>query len=164
MLQGRWACVQGVMEGVPASRDYEGGFALAHMVKDLNLALAASKAATSLELPMGRLALDLYTKVHPHAPSVSCICVVIACVRAWAHHRRLRLSIRRRILERYSSTFTVEAQQFFVAAANKLGIGQRRESSLIYFWPSQLQLQSLSSISDSSTNWFRVSKSLCGST
>ena len=72
--------MQGVMEGVPASRDYEGGFALAHMVKDLNLALAASKAATSLELPMGRQALDLYTKVHPHTPSVCRMYLVIACV------------------------------------------------------------------------------------
>ena len=80
MLQGRWACVQGVMEGVPASRDYEGGFALAHMVKDLNLALAASKAATNLELPMGRQALDLYTKAHPLTPSVCRICVVFACI------------------------------------------------------------------------------------
>ena len=49
----------GVMEGVPASNDYEGGFQVNLMNKDLGLAMEAalqSKSAT----PMGNLAKSLY--------------------------------------------------------------------------------------------------------
>lgn len=39
--------VPGVMQGVPASRDYEGGFGCALMLKDLGLALEAAEQAGS---------------------------------------------------------------------------------------------------------------------
>ena len=49
----------GVMEGVPASRDYDGGFMVDLMAKDLGLAMeAALHARTSA--PMGALARSLY--------------------------------------------------------------------------------------------------------
>merc|ERR1712216_7218 len=42
----------GVMEGVPASRDYEGGFGSALMLKDLGLAIDAAKSGNQ-PLPLG---------------------------------------------------------------------------------------------------------------
>lgn len=49
----------GVMEGVPASRDYSGGFSVALMLKDLGLAMdTAAGSATST--PLGALAKNLY--------------------------------------------------------------------------------------------------------
>lgn len=50
----------GVMDGVPASRDYEGGFMINLMLKDLGLALDSAKASSS-SVPMGALAQSLYT-------------------------------------------------------------------------------------------------------
>lgn len=49
----------GVMEGVPASRNYQGGFSVALMLKDLGLAMdtAASSASST---PLGALAKNLY--------------------------------------------------------------------------------------------------------
>ncbi|KAK9829010.1 hypothetical protein WJX72_003382 [[Myrmecia] bisecta] len=52
----------GVMEGVPASRDYKGGFGTKLMVKDLGLAVAAAEHVDA-PLPMGREARDVYQKV-----------------------------------------------------------------------------------------------------
>lgn len=49
----------GVMEGVPASRDYEGGFAVNLMNKDLGLAMDATLHSHS-STPMGALARALY--------------------------------------------------------------------------------------------------------
>ena len=49
----------GVMEGVPASRNYEGGFLVDLMRKDLGLALQAAQATNS-SVPMGALAQNLY--------------------------------------------------------------------------------------------------------
>lgn len=49
----------GVMDGVPASRDYEGGFMNMLMLKDLGLALDAAGASKS-SVPMGALARSLY--------------------------------------------------------------------------------------------------------
>ena len=61
---GNWALevynpYPGVMEGVPASRDYAGGFLVDLMTKDLGLAMdgAESSGAT---VPMGGLARNLY--------------------------------------------------------------------------------------------------------
>jgi len=54
--------VPGVMEGVPSSRDYEGGFASALMLKDLGLAQDAAKA-TGVDVPMGKRALALYQEI-----------------------------------------------------------------------------------------------------
>lgn len=52
----------GVMEGVPAARGYTGGFACDLMVKDLGLATAAANfAQPKLGLPLGGLALQLYS-------------------------------------------------------------------------------------------------------
>merc|ERR1740121_2182292 len=52
----------GVMEGVPSARGYTGGFACDLMVKDLGLASAAALGAKPrLGLPMGGLALQLYS-------------------------------------------------------------------------------------------------------
>ncbi|EYU19111.1 hypothetical protein MIMGU_mgv1a008204mg [Erythranthe guttata] len=54
--------VPGVMDGVPASRDYDGGFATKLMAKDLNLAAVSAKqvGATS---PMTFLAEEIFTQV-----------------------------------------------------------------------------------------------------
>jgi len=49
----------GVMDGVPASRDYEGGFMVKLMQKDLGLAMEAALASRS-STPMGALANSLY--------------------------------------------------------------------------------------------------------
>mmetsp|Transcript_95362 Transcript_95362/g.199509 ORF Transcript_95362/g.199509 Transcript_95362/m.199509 type:complete len:328 (+) Transcript_95362:85-1068(+) len=52
----------GVMEGTPASRDYTGGFGCDLMIKDLGLATSAAHASKEkLGLPMGTLALQLYS-------------------------------------------------------------------------------------------------------
>ena len=61
---GNWALDKynpwpGVMDGVPSSRDYSGGFLTDLMIKDLGLAMEAS-AATGKGVPMGSLALSLY--------------------------------------------------------------------------------------------------------
>lgn len=52
----------GVMDGVPSSRGYTGGFACDLMIKDLGLASAAANSAQpKIGLPAGSLALQLYT-------------------------------------------------------------------------------------------------------
>jgi len=52
----------GVMDGVPSSRGYTGGFDCDLMIKDLGLASAAANSAQPrLGLPFGSLALQLYT-------------------------------------------------------------------------------------------------------
>ncbi len=61
---GNWALnvynpYPGVMEGVPASRGYEGGFLVDLMRKDLGLALQTAQATDS-SVPMGALAHNLY--------------------------------------------------------------------------------------------------------
>ena len=49
----------GVMEGVPASRGYTGGFAVALMLKDLGLAMDTASGSAS-STPLGALAKNLY--------------------------------------------------------------------------------------------------------
>jgi 3-hydroxyisobutyrate dehydrogenase len=49
----------GVMEGVPSSNDYQGGFMVDLMNKDLNLAMATAATHQSI-VPMGALAKSLY--------------------------------------------------------------------------------------------------------
>lgn len=49
----------GVMEGVPASRDYEGGFLVDLMTKDLGLAMDTAESSGAA-VPMGGLARNLY--------------------------------------------------------------------------------------------------------
>ena len=49
----------GVMDGVPASRDYTGGFAVALMLKDLGLAMDTAAGSAS-STPLGALAKNLY--------------------------------------------------------------------------------------------------------
>jgi 3-hydroxyisobutyrate dehydrogenase len=49
----------GVMDGVPASRGYQGGFLVDLMNKDLGLAVAAAEASSS-SIPLGALARNLY--------------------------------------------------------------------------------------------------------
>jgi len=57
----------GVMEGVPAARGYTGGFGCDLMVKDLGLATGAALGAKpKLGLPMGSLALQLYSLMSSH--------------------------------------------------------------------------------------------------
>ncbi len=61
---GNWALevynpFPGVMEGVPASRDYEGGFLVDLMIKDLGLAMEAA-LGQGAATPMGSLARNLY--------------------------------------------------------------------------------------------------------
>lgn len=50
----------GVMENVPASRDYSGGFQVALMQKDLGLAMEAAQKSRS-STPLGALAKQLYS-------------------------------------------------------------------------------------------------------
>ena len=61
---GNWALnvynpYPGVMENVPASRGYEGGFLVDLMRKDLGLALQTAQGTNST-IPMGSLAQNLY--------------------------------------------------------------------------------------------------------
>lgn len=61
---GNWALevynpYPGVMDNVPASRDYEGGFLVDLMIKDLGLAMEAALGKGSAT-PMGSLARNLY--------------------------------------------------------------------------------------------------------
>lgn len=49
----------GVMDGVPASHDYSGGFAVALMLKDLGLAMDTAAGSAS-STPLGALAKNLY--------------------------------------------------------------------------------------------------------
>ena len=57
----------GVMEGVPASRAYQGGFLVELMAKDLGLAMATAEASNSA-VPLGGLAKNLYL-VHEQTHS-----------------------------------------------------------------------------------------------
>ena len=64
---GNWALnvynpYPGVMDGVPASRAYQGGFLVDLMAKDLGLAMATAEASKS-SVPLGSLARNLY-RVH----------------------------------------------------------------------------------------------------
>lgn len=64
---GNWALnvynpYPGVMDGVPASRAYQGGFLVDLMTKDLGLAMATAEASKS-SVPLGGLAKNLY-RVH----------------------------------------------------------------------------------------------------
>lgn len=52
-----------IMPGVPASKSYEGGFAVDLMVKDLTLAMEAPLSEAKATLPLGKKAFDLY-KTH----------------------------------------------------------------------------------------------------
>ena len=49
----------GVMDGVPASRGYEGGFLVDLMTKDLGLAMDTAEASRNA-VPLGSLARNLY--------------------------------------------------------------------------------------------------------
>ncbi len=63
--------LQGVMEGVPASKDYKGGFACKLMSKDLGLAAAAAQHCGA-KVPMSKEAARLYQQVKGKVPSVNC--------------------------------------------------------------------------------------------
>ncbi len=54
--------VPGVMENVPASNNYQGGFMTNLMLKDLGLALDSARASSSA-VPLGSLAQSLYTQL-----------------------------------------------------------------------------------------------------
>lgn len=55
----------GVMENVPASRDYSGGFGVDLMLKDLGLAVE-NALSTGSSIPLGALARNLYN-LHSHS-------------------------------------------------------------------------------------------------
>jgi len=57
--------VPGVIDGVPASRGYAGGFGVDLMAKDLGLALNAAHAA-KVSLPLGGQALQVYNLLSSH--------------------------------------------------------------------------------------------------
>jgi len=57
--------VPGVMENVPASNGYQGGFLVDLMLKDLGLAMEASLASRS-SVPMGAAARNLFN-LHKHS-------------------------------------------------------------------------------------------------
>jgi len=54
--------VPGVMDGVPSSRNYHGGFTSKLMAKDLDLAMA-SASGVGFKCPMGSEALEIYRKL-----------------------------------------------------------------------------------------------------
>nr|CAB3494925.1 unnamed protein product [Digitaria exilis]CAB3494934.1 unnamed protein product [Digitaria exilis]CAB3494959.1 unnamed protein product [Digitaria exilis] len=54
--------VPGVMEGVPSSRNYDGGFTSKLMDKDLDLAMA-SASGVGFKCPMGSEAFEIYRKL-----------------------------------------------------------------------------------------------------
>lgn len=54
--------VPGVMDNVPSSKDYQGGFMTNLMLKDLGLAMDAARSSSSV-VPMGGLAQSLYTQL-----------------------------------------------------------------------------------------------------
>eukprot|EP00457_Paulinella_chromatophora_P008660 gb/GEZN01008701.1/.p1 GENE.gb/GEZN01008701.1/~~gb/GEZN01008701.1/.p1 ORF type:complete len:328 (-),score=48.16 gb/GEZN01008701.1/:327-1310(-) len=54
--------VPGVMQGVPASRDYSGGFGSALMLKDIGLALDAAKTV-GVQSPLGTQVRDMYKQI-----------------------------------------------------------------------------------------------------
>lgn len=54
--------VNGVVDGAPAGRDYSGGFGIALMLKDLNLARAAAQGAHA-KLELGDKAAEVYEAV-----------------------------------------------------------------------------------------------------
>eukprot|EP00049_Salpingoeca_infusionum_P005719 m.96159 g.96159 ORF g.96159 m.96159 type:complete len:329 (-) comp13063_c0_seq1:271-1257(-) len=56
----------GVMEGVPSSRGYTGGFAVELMLKDLRLAIEAAKSVEAL-VPLGRMSQNYYIQVAKEA-------------------------------------------------------------------------------------------------
>ena len=55
----KYAPVAGVLEDVPANKDFKPGFAAAMMLKDLNLSQEAAEAA-EIKTPMGAQATALY--------------------------------------------------------------------------------------------------------
>jgi len=57
--------VPGVMEGVPSSRGYEGGFGVDLISKDLSLALTAAQSVKA-PVPLGSAALQLYNLMSTH--------------------------------------------------------------------------------------------------
>jgi len=57
--------VPGVMENVPASRNYEGGFGVDLMAKDLSLAVAAAHKARA-PIALGSTALQIYNLISQH--------------------------------------------------------------------------------------------------
>merc|ERR1711860_310317 len=54
--------VPGIIEGLPSSRGYEGGFGVDLMKKDLSLALAASRDSDSAT-PLGEMVHAMYGKI-----------------------------------------------------------------------------------------------------
>ena len=56
------ACLQGVIKGTPASKDYKEGFAVSLMVKDLALAQASADFA-GVQAPMTQRAKELYKQI-----------------------------------------------------------------------------------------------------
>lgn len=71
-------CVQGVMDGVPASKDYKGGFACKLMHKDLGLASAAAQHCGA-QVPMSTEAARLYKKVTT-ACCLHLVSVILHCI------------------------------------------------------------------------------------
>lgn len=60
--------VPGVMENVPSSRGYTGGFACDLMAKDVSLAVSAAHSVKS-PLPLGGSVLQLYNLLHKQGAS-----------------------------------------------------------------------------------------------
>ena len=56
------ACLQGVIKGTPASKEYKEGFAASLMVKDLALAQASAEFA-GVQTPMTERAKELYERI-----------------------------------------------------------------------------------------------------
>lgn len=85
--------VQGVMDGVPASKDYSGGFACKLMHKDLGLASAAAQHCGA-QVPMSAEAARLYKQVTTLCQlcleSQRCSCFVPVRDRYWKSALRTR--------------------------------------------------------------------------
>lgn len=61
--------VPGIMEGVPSSRGYQGGFSTGLMLKDLRLALETADPCNA-KLPMTKAASAIYQEVADKAPGL----------------------------------------------------------------------------------------------
>jgi len=57
--------VPGVMEGVPSSKEYEGGFGVDLISKDLSLAVTAAQTVKA-PIPLGSSALQIYNLISSH--------------------------------------------------------------------------------------------------
>lgn len=65
------SCLKGIMDGVPAARDYKGGMKVKDMMNHLAAAVGSEQTPRPV-LPMSTQALELYKQVLYSMPSPNC--------------------------------------------------------------------------------------------